>query len=590
MLTMSASAGPGALWQPGLDPAAFAPGNVVPVPVPETPGLVLTDNQELGVGYVRVSTQPQEEGTSPQKQGEGILSSAQRHDVHIPAPYLVSETGSGADFGRLGFRTVCAIVASGKVKHFFAHDSDRLTRDPLLLVQFLRFCADNGVTVHFSDGAVGRSAVDEVMQYIKGFFGFQEREKIAERTMDGKRKVAEMGRLPNGTGLGTFGYDYDPVTHTRTINEPEAAIVVEIYNRFLGGEAINAMVKDLRDRGVRTKGGHLFHPRLVRDILRNETYTGEHWWGTRRYEKLPTSPDGGPKRRVTPQPQERWVRITGFSPQIIQPTLWAIAQGIFGSRSGRAVLWDYLFSGFFNCAECGSHVVGATQRRKGKIYPYYRCTGTVPNYYRPKVCYMRSFRADKLEPAVLEHLFRVIRDPGAVVARLRAAVSGRDSDLHQRLAALERRVQKCRSEEGGLHMKHVRQEMDDRMFQDLLAPVVNLRIQLEREIDLLTRQSALSDGLDRLETEFQALCLQYSGKLDELGSGDLRKLLRLLNVRLSGTPERVSVTGVLDPSLFTTVRTWACSPNWDYTVVLKPNPSKWPAVKLRSGRRKRSAR
>ena len=247
MLTMSVNTPwPATPWQPGLDPASFAPGSIIPVPVPETPGLVLPDGCELGIGYVRVSTHPQEKGTSPQKQNEGILASAQLVNVHIPAPYLIHETESGADFGRLGLRTVCAIIASRKAQHFFAHDSDRLTRDPLLVVQFLRFCADHGVTVHFNDGTVGQTAVDEALQYIRGFFGFQERQKIAERTMDGKRRVAEMGRLPNGTGQGTFGYDYDPVTHTRTINEPEAAVVREIYDRFLGGDAINAIVKDLR--------------------------------------------------------------------------------------------------------------------------------------------------------------------------------------------------------------------------------------------------------------------------------------------------------------------------------------------------------
>ena len=173
MLTMSVNApGPGTLWQPGLDPASFAPGNIIPVPVPETPGLVLPDGWELGAGYVRVSTHPQEKGTSPQKQNEGILASAQRRYVHIPAPYLIHETESGADFGRLGLRTVCAIIVSGQVRHFFAHDSDRLSRDPLLVVQFLRFCANHGVTVHFSDGTVGRTAVDEALQYIRGFFGF----------------------------------------------------------------------------------------------------------------------------------------------------------------------------------------------------------------------------------------------------------------------------------------------------------------------------------------------------------------------------------------------------------------------------------
>ena len=257
--------------------------------MPETPGLVGADGRELGIGHIRVSTQPQELGTSPQNQSESILAASQRCNIHIPEAYLISETGSGADFGRPGLKIVCSIIVSGKVQHFFAHDPDCVARDPLHLVQFLSLGKDHGVTVHFSDGAVGKSIIDEAMQYPKGFFGFQEREKIAGRTVNANRKVALLGRMPHGSGRGLYGYDYDPDLKIRTINEAEAAVVRKIYHRALGGEVKYAIVRDLRERGIKTKTGYLFHPLMVHNILRNETNTGEHWWGTRRYEKLLTT-------------------------------------------------------------------------------------------------------------------------------------------------------------------------------------------------------------------------------------------------------------------------------------------------------------
>lgn len=589
--------GSNSLWVPEFDPASslIVPGSDAALLLAETPGLVGPDypglvgpdGRELGIGYIRVSTHPQEKGTSPQNQKEGIFANAQRCNVYIPEEYLISETGSGPDFRRPGLQTVFHLIAGRKAKHFFAHDPDRVLRDPLYLVQFLRFCNEHDVTVHYSEGAVGKTVIDEAMQYLRGLVGSQEREKIAERTMDARRRVTASGRLPNGSGRGLYGYDYDPYLKVRTINEAEAAIVVEIYDRFLRGEAQYAIVRDLRERGIRTKAGYLVHPRTVHEILRNETYTGEHWWGTKRHEKLVPAPVDGPKRRVTPQPKDKWVRMVGFSPQIISPTMWSTVQEILDSQAGRGVLWDYLHSGFFFCAQCASRIAGATQQRKGIIYPYYRCTGTVPNYQRPKVCDLKAFRADKLEPVIWEHLRRIIEDPSILIDQLRAEVSSGDTDISGRISDLERRIRKCRREEAELHMKHVRQKLDDAMFEELIAPIQNLRQRLEEELTLLKQQDALAEGFEKLESQLAELCRQYSDRLDSLGRGEQRLLFRLFKVRLTGSPGRVFVSGILDPSLFTTGRTLECPSNWFYTVVLKPNPGKWPVIKLRSGRRKR---
>ena len=138
-------------------------------------------------------------------------------------------------------------------------------------------------------------------------------------------------------------------------------------------------------------------------------------------------------------------------------------------------------------------------------------------------------------------------------------------------------------------MKDVRGEIDKRAFKNLLAPIVNLRLQLEEDLELLNRQMALIEGFDNLQTQAEALCRQYSDRLDELGREDRLRLFRLLNVRLTRSPRRVSVTGILDPTLFTTERTWACVSNWRYTVVLRPNPGEWPPNGKSSGRRRNSS-
>ena len=242
---------------------------------------------------------------------------------------------------------------------------------------------------------------------------------------------------------------------------------------------------------------------------------------------------------------------------IVSRPVWTAVQKVLDGRRRRGVLWDYEFSEFFRCGLCGSPVVGATQVRKGKIYPYYRCTGTLGDDYRPKVCDLKSFRADKLEPVIWEHIRSIVRDPSGVIADLRRAAGDGGDELKRRISGLRARVQKCRSEEGTLVMQRTRRLIDQEMLEALIAPITNLRLQHEQEIELLLEQRALGESLDELEEHVRAMFDHYSNGLDSLDPEGRHRLLRLLDVRLTAGRGQVLVTGVLDPSLFTTGRTLA---------------------------------
>ena len=511
---------------------------------------------EIGAAYIRVSTVGQKDGTSLAKQREAVLESAARCSVRIPPEYLIEETWTGADIGRMGMQLLSSIVERRLVQHVFLFDTDRLARDPLHLLQFLRLCKDNGVLVHFADGTVVETVLDEVLQFLKGFVGFQERELISQRTLDGKRRVAEQGRMPHGVGRGIYGYDYDPITKTRTINEVEAAVIREFYERALGGASCNVISKDIQARGIVTKSGARFDARKIYHILRNETYTGSHWWGRNRYQKLPTTP-GGRKRLVTPQPPESWIRMEDFSPQIISPALWSAVQEAMDNRRRPGPLWDYQFSGFFKCGECPSNIVGATQKYRGKKYPYYRCSGTVPKNGDPRICSLESYRADELEPKVWEHIYGAVADPSPVFAQIRANVSGPTDSVDNQVSNLERSIRKARKEEDTLVMQRTKELIDQETLERLIAPITNYRVKMEEELTLLLEQRKLNDNVDNVqESVFRGLAAYRKG-LSELDTEARNRLLRLLGIRLVGRGRRVLVTGVIDPSLFTTGQTSA---------------------------------
>lgn len=521
---------------------------------------------EEGVMYIRVSTPDQEDGTSLETQREKNLALADVYGVVIRPDRIISEVWSAADPDRPGLRIVWDLVARREVTHVFVYDTDRLARDPWHVAQFIRHCKQFGVTLHFADGTTVETILDEVIQYLRGFVGHQEREKIAERTMNGKIATAKANRMPNGCGRGLYGYDYDRHTHTRSINEAEAAVVREMFEWRLSGVSGREITRRLKRAGIRTKTGGEWDSRTVHNILRNQAFTGVQWWGKHRYEKV-YEKDGGPKRRVTLKPQEEWIQLDGFSPMIIEPAIYEAVQAAM-ERSRRPIgHWDYVFTPFFFCGECGGPVCGATQKRR---YPYYRCIGTLAGQVRPRVCSLKAIRADQLEPVAWDQIRAAVQDPSGIISDLRQASGDGGAGLDRRISRLEGQVTKGRLELATLVLQRTKKIIDQELLETLSAPVNNLLAQHKKDIELLIGQKNLNEHWDHLEEGIRVAFARYADGLDSLDSEGRQRLMRLLNVRLVAEPGRVMVTGVLDPSLFTTGQTLGCqrvlsrAPSWPF--------------------------
>ena len=333
------------------------------------------------VGYIRVST--------PGQEREGYSLEFQREKLHLltegfgrtlsPSDILV-DVRSGADWEREWFLQLREAVASGEVDHLVLYDDSRLSRDPLAVVGFIRDCKKHGVTVHFADGSRAETFMDEFVRFAKGFVGMEELLNTRKRTMDGKRMAATKGKMPNGTGAGLYGYLVDPATGVRVIYELEAAVVRQAYQWRLAGASYSDIARWLNELGIKAKKGGKWSHGTVRTMLRNEAYTGEHWWGANRYEQA-RDPHGGPKRIVSVRPEEEWVRMTGYTPMIIEPQLFWPVQQVALRKPRRGKEWDYFLTEFFYCGQCGSNVCGDTfragQQKRAYTYWYYRCEGAL---------------------------------------------------------------------------------------------------------------------------------------------------------------------------------------------------------------------
>ena len=302
-------------------------------------------------------------------------------------------------------------------------------------------------------------------------------------------------------------------------------------------------------------------PGTVRTMLRNEAYTGEHWWGANRYE-LARDPHGGPKRIVSVRPEEERVRMTGFTPMIIEPQMFWAVQQVALRKPRRGKEWDYFLTDFFYCGQCGSNVCGGTaragQQKRAYTYSYYRCEGTLGDFSRPKICDLRMVRADRLEPKVKAALLEVVRNPECVFEEMARRMEGEDSDLDRAIASLKGQLRTKTKDIQTLTYQRTQRHIRQSDYEALLGPLNLGRDRLEEELALLSQQKGDIDDLGRVREAMRTAFTRYSDALDDLDGAGLTTLLRLLQVRVTIMPgRRVLVTGVIDAGLLTIAQTWA---------------------------------
>jgi site-specific DNA recombinase len=255
---------------------------------------------------------------------------------------------------------------------------------------------------------IDKSPLGEAITYLRGTFAQIEAEKIRERTMRGKQARLKEGKLPHGTGIGIYGYNWNKETGHRTINELEARVVQRIFAMVLNGTSFHKIAIELNKAGIKSKAGALWHPLTVRRIVMNETYTGRTYSGkTKRTAR----------NKVTSRPQEEWVLLPDVSPPIIdEETFKHVQETISRAKQSRPIKSNaaYLLTGFLRCPKCGSTIGGTTLNGK---YRYYKCRGSNPTATRGKICDAGYIKADWLENEVWNKVIEMASSPTTVLLR-----------------------------------------------------------------------------------------------------------------------------------------------------------------------------
>lgn len=381
----------------------------------------------IAAAYVRVSTDDQME-LSPDTQLEKIREYAAKNNLLLLSEYIFHDDGiSGrAAEKRPGFQRM--IATAKDPSHPF---------DVIIVWKFSRFARNQEESIFYKSILRSKCKVDVVSvsePLIAGPFG-----SLIERIIEwmdefySVRLAEEVKRsmtvnAKNGALQATPSFGYRVENRQLVIVPEEAEIIREIFRRFIAGDAMFRIAKDLSARGVRTHRGNPFENRTIDYILNNPVYLGKLRW----------TPTGRTRRNFK---NEDSIISDALHEPIIDAETWGAAQARcaelkksykrYGKPSSERKHW---LCGVVRCSACGATLIWANPHfMKCNNYAHGRCTTT------------QHIAVEALEESFLAQLQHDLTFAESVACVVQAAKPAHsDQRLQQQRARIVSRIDRLR--------------------------------------------------------------------------------------------------------------------------------------------------
>ncbi|MFF3886517.1 recombinase family protein [Streptomyces sp. NPDC001914] len=291
--------------------------------------------------YCRISQANDDDQTGVDRQERICRDTAERLDLTVPNDLVFVDNNRSAwkrNRKRPGWDALLEAVSNGQVRHILAYHPDRLMRQPHDLEQLLQTADQHNITLH---GQANRRDLadpdDRFFLRIEVAHACRSSDDTSRRLKDSTVDRARDGH-PHG-GKRRYGYDASGTV----INMAEAAIVREVFTRYLDGESPTALARDLNERNERTALAREWNADTVRALL-----DSHHVAGIRVFRGEEVGP--------------------GQWPAIINQGLW---QEVRDRRTYRAQASPsrqnednrfYLLRGIVMCKRCGVRMAGSMSK------------------------------------------------------------------------------------------------------------------------------------------------------------------------------------------------------------------------------------
>jgi len=321
---------------------------------------------------------------------------------------------SGGTLERPALERLMADVEANFIDVVVTYKIDRLSRSLMDFTKLMEVFERSKVTfVSVTQSFNTTDSMGRLMLNVLLSFAQFEREVIGERIRDKFAASRKRGMWMGGwTPLG-----YDVRDRKLVINEPEAAVVRDIFARFVRLGSTTKLARALREEGAVNKQGKLIDKGYLYRILNNRVYLGEA------------------VHKGTPYPGEHHA--------IVDQALWDKAHAIIKEsprkRAGHsrartpALLKGIIFG------PAGDAMTPTHTRRRGKLYRYYVSRTALKE--GKEACPVGCIPAAAVENAVIGQLREILRTPEIIIGTWRAARTEvpnlPESDVREALVQLD---------------------------------------------------------------------------------------------------------------------------------------------------------
>ena len=223
--------------------------------------------------YCRVSTAKDSQLYSLENQMKSFQARILLHPDWDLVGIYADEDKSGTSLkGRVQFQQMMEDCKSGMIDYIITKSVSRFARNTVDTLTTVRELQSIGVQVFFEKESIDTAnSLSEMVLSIMASFAQEESRSISENVKWGIRKRFEEGREVK---VPLYGF-YHTEDALFQIQEDEATIVREIFERYVHGELPKDIMNDMIERGVRPPAGDCWKRLQIDRMIKNEKYVGD---------------------------------------------------------------------------------------------------------------------------------------------------------------------------------------------------------------------------------------------------------------------------------------------------------------------------
>ncbi len=226
--------------------------------------------------YCRVSTNNEEQLSSYKSQIEYYTNKINENPNWTMAGIFADEGLSGTSTKkRKEFNRMIQKCKKGRIDLILTKSISRFSRNTLDCLTNIRMLKSLGIGVVLEkEGVNTMEEDDETILTILGSFAQAESESLSKNVKLGFRQSFKAGKVPFHY-KGFLGYRRGADGQPEIVPE-EAEIVKRIFHRYLAGQSVPAIKKELESDGIPSpKGKEKWSVGVIQYMLRNERYIGD---------------------------------------------------------------------------------------------------------------------------------------------------------------------------------------------------------------------------------------------------------------------------------------------------------------------------